>query len=253
MCCRRVASLGVCTLRFAHQAVTPGPASGPLLSPPPSPQAPAPYLLAGYEDGTVALWDGRAPGRPLAAARLHSEPVMALALTPPPAAAGVPAAAAGGSGAPGPGAAPPPAAATADGGSGSAGAGAPRYYGLSGSADSCLSFFTLQPGSDSPLASTGAAALPSAGVGDATVRADGRVAATAHWDGRVRLWHPRRRAPLGVLRYHSKAAAAVAFSSGGGGACGGGGGGGGGEGGGAPQLLASGGRDGAVALWSVFN
>jgi WD40 repeat protein len=66
------------------------------------------------------------------------------------------------------------------------------------------------------------------------VRGDARVAASAHWDGRVRLWHARRAAPLGVLRYHSKSAAAVAFSGAG------------------NMPLASGGRDGTVAVWRVF-
>lgn len=78
-------------------------------------------------------------------------------------------------------------------------------------------------------------AAPSAGVGDVAIRADGRAAASAHWDGRVRLWHARKGARLGVLRYHSKAAAALAFGRAAGG------------------LLASGGRDGAAAVWRVFG
>ncbi|CAI5955714.1 unnamed protein product [Closterium sp. NIES-65] len=36
--------------------------------------SPALFLLAGYEDGRMALWDVRRPDRPLTAARLHSHP-----------------------------------------------------------------------------------------------------------------------------------------------------------------------------------
>ena len=105
--------------------------------------------------------------------------------------------------------------------------------GVSASADAPLFFLRVDPAAGT-LAVAATAAAPSAGVGDAALRADGRVAATAHWDGRVRLWHARRGAALGVLRYHSKAAAAAAFA------------------GAHSGLLASGGRDGAVAVWSVF-
>jgi WD40 repeat protein len=104
---------------------------------------------------------------------------------------------------------------------------------MSGSADSTLGFFR-EDAAAGRLEFLGSQTLPSAGISDIAIRRDARVAATAHWDGRVRLWHARKRAPLGVLRYHSKAAAAVAL----GGARGG--------------LLATGGRDGAVAVWSVY-
>ncbi|GBF95997.1 guanine nucleotide-binding subunit beta [Raphidocelis subcapitata] len=167
----------------------------------------APHVLAGYENGAVALWDGRAPGQPLAEAQLHSEPAMALALGP--------------AGAVGPAA------------GGGAGAGAAPLCAVSGSADSALAFFSVDAAAGA-LRVTASRQLPSPGVGDVAVRGDGRVVASAHWDGRVRLWHARRAAPLGVLRYHSKSAAAVAF-------CGAG-----------DMALASGGRDGAVALWRVF-
>lgn len=36
------------------------------------------FILAGYEDGTVAVWDATSPLRPVASARLHSEPVMCV-------------------------------------------------------------------------------------------------------------------------------------------------------------------------------
>lgn len=36
------------------------------------------FVLAGYEDGTVAVWDASSPSRPVASARLHSEPVMCV-------------------------------------------------------------------------------------------------------------------------------------------------------------------------------
>ncbi|KAI8471324.1 MAG: WD40-repeat-containing domain protein [Monoraphidium minutum] len=186
----------------------------------------APQVVAGYEDGSVALWDVRAVGRPLAEARLHKEAVMCLALGPPASRGPIPAEVAGGTGEEGE--------AAAVSGSDSGGAAVERcWVGISGSADSALSFFSIDSAAGQ-LAQAGSQPLLSAGVGDAAVRTDGRVAATAHWDGRVRLWHARKRAPLGVLRYHSKAVAALALGSA------------------ASGRLASGARDGAVAVWSVF-
>lgn len=38
------------------------------------------WVIAGYEDGTLALWDAAAPARPAALARPHTESVMALAM-----------------------------------------------------------------------------------------------------------------------------------------------------------------------------
>ena len=43
-------------------------------------QPDGPWVLAGYEDGTLALWDLAAPERPAALVRPHSESVMALAV-----------------------------------------------------------------------------------------------------------------------------------------------------------------------------
>ena len=151
----------------------------------------------------------------------------------------------------------PSAAPQNEGGATSGAAGAPGpaaarstpVHGISGSADEALAFFSADAAAGT-LTVTASRSLPKGGVSEVAVRPDGRVAATAHWDGRVRLWHARRRTPLGVLRYHSKAAAAVAFGwsppscDGASGSrdsalCGG-----------AP--LASGGRDGAVAVWCVY-
>lgn len=202
-------------------------------------QVAAPHIVAGYEDGTAALWDVRAPGAPVSEAKLHSEALMALAVAPlpadkqpaAPAAAGAEASEAAGAAAGG------DVGSAGDGGAADGGSclGRTVFCGVSGSADSTLAFLTVDAAAGR-VAAAGTQALPTAGVGDAAVRADCRVAATGHWDGRVRLWHARKRAPLGVLRYHSKAVAALAF----GGDAGAG-------------RLASGGRDGAVAVWSVFG
>ncbi len=40
------------------------------------------HVLAGYEDGTIALWNGQQPQQYVAAKQLHSESVMAVALSP---------------------------------------------------------------------------------------------------------------------------------------------------------------------------
>ena len=38
------------------------------------------FLLTGYEDGTLALWDTASTNRPKATVKPHAEPVMALAV-----------------------------------------------------------------------------------------------------------------------------------------------------------------------------
>ena len=42
------------------------------------PDSEALYAAAGYEDGTVAVWDADKPNSPIMSSRLHSEPIMAL-------------------------------------------------------------------------------------------------------------------------------------------------------------------------------
>lgn len=79
-----------------------------------------------------------------------------------------------------------------------------------------------------------ACALAQEGVGDVCVRGDGRIAAVGTWEGTVRLYHARRAKQLAVLKHHKRSVAAVAFKPGAG-------------------MLASGGRDGVIALWSVFD
>ena len=75
--------------------------------------------------------------------------------------------------------------------------------------------------------------IPEAGVADIGIRHDGRILASACWDGTVRVYHARHAKCLAVLKHHQRAAAAVAFQQGTG-------------------LLASAGRDGTVALWSIY-
>ncbi len=147
-------------------------------------------MITGYEDGTVAAWDVRHPRSYMGAARLHEEPVMALAVAP-------------------------------DGRSG-----------VSGAADDQVVMFDFDPAT-ATLAASKRLPIPKGGIADAAMRPDGRVAATAGWDGRVRVFHCRRREPLAILRYHQRQAACVGFSSDG-------------------VLLASGGRDAMVAVWSLW-
>jgi len=84
----------------------------------------------------------------------------------------------------------------------------------------------------------GAAARGSAssarGVSALSFRREGRLLAAAGWDGRVRLFDARRAAPLASLRYHAAVATSLAWAHD------------------ADGTLASGARDGTVALWRVY-
>ncbi|OHT04847.1 hypothetical protein TRFO_27651 [Tritrichomonas foetus] len=75
--------------------------------------------------------------------------------------------------------------------------------------------------------------MPHAGVDDITVRCDGKIWATAGWDGRVRLFDAKKGKPLAVLKHHRGGIHSVAFADDG--------------------LLASGGDDRGIALWSLYR
>ena len=40
------------------------------------------YTAVGYEDGTLSVWDTAHPDQAIMSARLHTEPIMALAIEP---------------------------------------------------------------------------------------------------------------------------------------------------------------------------
>jgi len=144
------------------------------------------------------VWDARAPTAPLLTERLHSDPLLCLALS----------------------------------GCGRRGA--------SGAADAQIHSFRLDiPAGRLRRAASfaaHAAAAPSAsrGTGELAFRAGDGLLAAATWDGRVRLFDVRGGAALASMRYHCAQATCVAWAND---ALGG---------------LASGGRDGAIALWNVY-
>ncbi|KAJ9511311.1 hypothetical protein QJQ45_029755, partial [Haematococcus lacustris] len=200
----------------------------------------APLLLAGYESGSLAVWDLRRAAAPTPspllalAPRLHPEPLLALALSPWSSADSSRAAAnrgRGGGDRPGASPGPPSSSRLGQAGPGSEGA---------------------------QLTVRQQWVLPSPGVADLAFRPDGKLLALAGWDGKVRLYSGHApHTPLAVLRHHTREATCVAWSPHGGPAQPGGGAageGGAGDGlGGEGSLLASASRDASIALWQLFN
>jgi len=87
--------------------------------------------------------------------------------------------------------------------------------------------------------------LVNPGVGSGGIRQDGKIAATGGWDGRLRIFswiNPEKMKPLAVLQFHSGSVETVAFSSQPppSGRC-------------STNLLAAGGKDSKVSLWSIYN
>ncbi|KAB0359942.1 hypothetical protein FD754_004098 [Muntiacus muntjak] len=138
-----------------------------------------PLLLAGYEDGSLALWDV-STRKVCSRIACHSEPVMGLALDP----------------------------RRARGVSGSAEK-ALAVWSLEGQQ-------ALQrgPGSPSPgrWASTHLG-LTNPGIADVKIRPDSKILATAGWDHRVRVFQWRTMRPLAMLAFHSATVHCVAFDT----------------------------------------
>jgi hypothetical protein len=195
-----------------------------------------PRALTAQEDGTLSLWalpptGGAGPvpatlSSPLATLTAHGDAPMALAL-----------------------------ARCSDGGGG--GGPCRGWLGVSGAADDLLCVFSVGAavagsGATAPLARCGAVRLPAPGVGAVSIRpAHTPIAAALGWDGRTRLaLLPAEEegegsggagfagrppvVPLAELAYHAAPGSAAAFEPGASG-----------------RLLATGGRDGAIALWDV--
>ncbi|GIL83231.1 hypothetical protein Vretifemale_12087 [Volvox reticuliferus] len=174
------------------------------------------FIVVGYEDGVVALWDLRNPGRPLGSLRTHTEPVMCLDVR-----ARVQGRSTGNG-------------RTALGAGRGNGNAAELYDLVSGSADDQISCCEVRPGGPQPLTLAKKLQLRENGTADVRIRSDGKLLACGCWDGRVRLFSVRRREPLAVLKYHRSHVTAVAFSP-------------------ETQKLASASRDGTIALWSVYS
>ena len=128
-------------------------------SPPPPPRV---CLAAGYEDGSLVLWDAATPGAPLAQRQLCKEPIMALALHPCPC---------------GP------------------------TGGACGSAEESVVVFKLDHSACPPkVGIRHEIELRKQGIGDAVVRPDGKLLATGGWDGRVRIYKYRSGRALAILK-----------------------------------------------------
>lgn len=75
--------------------------------------------------------------------------------------------------------------------------------------------------------------MPHAGIDDISIRPDGKLWATAGWDGRVRIFEAKKKKALAVLKHHRGGIHTVCYSNDG--------------------LLASGGDDRGIALWSLYR
>lgn len=104
--------------------------------------------------------------------------------------------------------------------------------GVSGSAEDKLVVFTIDYSARAVVPAM-SINVRKQGVADIALRQDGKLLASAGWDGNVRVYKRANGKALAVLKYHTQAASAVVFSP-------------------ETYLLASGARDGTIALWDIY-
>ena len=173
-------------------------------------------IVAGYEDGSICCYDTRT-FKPLCDIKLHSEPVMALDMSP--------------------------------NGRRVACGGASRrivrckFRQAPAAPPTMTSVFQSLLPTDSPTAATPTSSTPSLepletyelpveGTACLRYRCDGRIFASAQWDGTIRIFDAHLR-PLAVLRHHRQSVCGVDFAPQGG-------------------LLATSSKDMTIAIWDVF-
>lgn len=132
-----------------------------------------PDVVAGYEDGTLAVWDARV-GKLRAALRIHDELVLQVCMT---------------------------------GHSSGVSASADTKLGVF----SWAAGPDLQLSRTLPIP-VGHEDLQTGGVNRLALRDDGRIIASAGWDRRVRIWQCHNWKPLAVLRHHTDTVNDVSFS-----------------------------------------
>lgn len=218
------------------------------------------HVAAGYEDGTVSVWDASQPAQPLMSSRLHSEPVMDLRID-----------------ASCRGACFSPVLSSftllhtlqrqqelekdeASFGLGvlwtqsmSHGHVLSSSYGMdnggargfvttmcgdhaggaSASADDKIVTFSID-WEQQQLQQTASLPLKSPGVAALAIRQDSRILAAAGWDSRVRVFHYGKHRGLAVLQYHRDGVLHVCFDA-------------------RTKCLASASKDGTISLWSIYR
>lgn len=107
---------------------------------------------------------------------------------------------------------------------------------ITGSADNKLCVSSIA--SWSTLAMDKEIELKNPGLASVKIRSDCKILATGGWDGRLRIYNWKKLTPLAYLNYHTDTVNAVDFSDD------------------LPeygQLLAAGGKDTRISLWSLYN
>lgn len=104
--------------------------------------------------------------------------------------------------------------------------------GVSGSAENNIVIFNINYDTNTVEKAMKVAMGKKQGVADIDLSAG--LVAVAGWDGKIRVFRRKNGKPLAILRYHQKDASAVVFGS-------------------KTRLLASGARDGTIAVWDVYS
>lgn len=107
---------------------------------------------------------------------------------------------------------------------------------VSGSADSKLCVSSVTP--QHSITADKEIELKNPGIASVKIRKDCQILATGGWDGRIRIYSWRTLKPLAYLNYHTQTINTVDFSE---------------DLFGHGQLLAAGGKDSRISLWSIYN
>lgn len=115
---------------------------------------------------------------------------------------------------------------------------------MSGGAPSSLSFVNIDSAAGNKFHQESTFTLPNPGISEICIRNDGKLCAVAGWDHRIRLFSGKSRAPLAILKHHTSNVTCLDFAQAPGNPSG--------VPAGPAWLMAAGSKDTEISIWNLY-